>query len=69
MLPCIDCITLGICRALYKKYDASFVSWKMTGRCSILKSYITYEGEENSFLYIEEKRLEFHNFFREEWDG
>ena len=41
-IPCVDCITLSVCRALLEK---SFIEdyQMLCGRCSLMREYLEYE--------------------------
>jgi hypothetical protein len=53
ILPCINCITLAICkstvREYYYQYPGSFILRELCDKCSLMLEYI-YIGKERPFM-------------------
>lgn len=72
-LPCINCITLGICRGIYHNYmnrnnhlkvwyKKSILYSKLTERCSVLKQYLK---PTNKYSH-NPRRNEFHDYMMQQ---
>lgn len=68
-IPCRECITLSICKAIYGDYsdnleDKTNARLRIALKCSLIQDWIDYAS-----IDMGRSIWKFHDFFRGDWDG